>query len=356
MTPKTQYTATQAVQIAQAFDVIAAHQNNLLGQYIPQMKAANPNLVILVYLDGSFVPSSLASFYPASWYAHDAKGNKLTSTGFGNYLMDVGNPNWATTVAQNCQKRLAPYPYDGCFIDMLGEALLLNAGYLSSVPINPATGLPWTTKERMDATTKIAQAVVSATPGKQMMANGLKAGYTYFATTAPTSELFNAAPSGLAETWLRQATHPVSTFETEAVWLQDINMLADATTRGRAIAVTTKVWITATANQIAQWHKYALASFLMGTQGTAYFAFLAPKTAAAITTNYAWDHVNIGSPTGSYSKVQQVYQRLYTNGITLVNVSPTQTYTVTLPRSCTTLEGTVVTSITMAPESGEVCL
>jgi putative glycosyl hydrolase-like family 15 (GHL15) protein len=358
MTPKTTYSLTQAVQIARSFDVVAAHPNNGLGLYIPQMKAANPNVRIFVYLNGSFVPPGEATLYPTSYYAHDSRNNKITSTKFGNYLMDVGNTFWATTVASKCQSLLAVAPYDGCFVDMLGDTLVLHAGFLSATPINPTTGLAWTAQERMDATTKIAQAVVTKIAPKLVMANGLAAGYRYFATTAPTSQLLTGAPSAQAETWLRQATRPVTTFETEAAWYQDITMLANVTARGRAIAVTTKVWITATKAQIDQWHKYSLASFLMGTQGTAYYAFLAPNTSAAFTQAYAWDNVAIGTPTSivPVSTIQNVYMRAYTGGMALVNVSSTTSYTVTLARACTTLTGTSrVTTVTLPPESGEVC-
>jgi hypothetical protein len=356
MTPKTVYTLIQAVQLARSFDLIAAHQNNGLAAYIPQMKAANPNVRVLIYLNGSFVVPGQAATYPTSYYAHDALGNKITSRNFGNYLMDVGNPAWASIVAGSCQARLAAAPYDGCFVDMLGDTLVVHALYLSSIPINPKTGLAWTAQDRMTATTGIAQTVASKIAPKLMMANGLAAGYRYFATTAPTSQLLNGAPSGQAETWLRQATRPATLFETEAARYQDVTMLSSVTARGRAIAVTTKVWSTATKAQIDQWHKYSLASFLMGAQGTAYYAFLAPNTSAAFTQVYAWDRVAIGTPTGTLIKLQNVWQRQYTGGIALVNVSATTSYTVTLGRACITLTGTsFVSSITLPPESGEVC-
>jgi hypothetical protein len=355
MTPKTTYTLIQAEALAKSFDVVAAHPNNHLDQFASQMKLVNSNFRLLVYFNGSFVPPNKVSAYPSTYFAHDASGKLITSTNFGNYLMDVSNPSWTTVVVGLCQSKLAAAAYDGCFVDMLGDALVLHAGYLSSTPINPKTKLPWTAQDRMTATTGIAQAVASKITPKLMMANGLAAGYRYFATSAPTSQLLNGAPSAQAETWLRQATRPVTTFESEAVWLQDVKMLADVTAKGRAIAVTTKVWIPATQAQIDQWHKYSLASFLMGTAGTAYYAFLAPNTPAAFTLAYAWDRVNIGAPTAAYVKSQNVYVRLYTNGLALVNVSSTTSYTVKLVRACTTLSGSVVTSITMAPESGEVC-
>ena len=352
MTPKTRYTMAQAVQIAKTYDLIAAHRGQF-DSYLAAMKAANPKLVVLIYFNGSLAQKHQGTTYPASWYAHDQSGHQITSRLFGNYLMDVGNSGWAGTVAHECATAVAAAPFDGCFIDMLGDAVLFRS-FLSGVPINPATGHPWTTKERMDATTAIAQGVRSALPaGKIVMANGLDAGFRYYDPVAPSSELLAGADAGLAEIWLRQATRPVTQFRTTAQWLQDVQMMGAATALGRAMAVTTKVWIGATAAEVKRWHAYSLASFLLGTMGTSYYAFLSPNTPSAFTANNPWDHLRVGAPLGSMTLTGGVYERSYTHALALVNPgSTTQTVAVT---KCTTLEGKAVTSITLAPDTGEVC-
>ena len=356
MTPTTTYTLAEAVQIATEFDVIAAHDGQF-NAYIAQMKAANPNIVILDYFNGSFAQSNQGTLYPESWYARDSSGNKITSTNFGNYLMDIGLKAWSDNVSSKCAGYLASAPFDGCFLDMLGDALFFGS-YLSAIPINPATGAPWTLQERMDATTAIAQDVVNGNPGALIQANGLKAGYRYFDPTVPTSELFNGAPSALAETWIRQATRPINYYESEAAWKQDVDMLTDAATRGRSIAVTTKVWISATQAQMDQWHAFSLASFLLGTQGTAYYAFLAPKTPAGFVANYAWDHLAVGSPLNTYSKGAGVYRRNFSNALVVVN--PTSlSHSITVHHNCTTLGGVVILNgalMTLGPETGEICM
>lgn len=351
MTPRTRYTAAEAVQIARSFDLVAAHKGQF-ESYLGAMKAANPKLVVLIYFNGSFAQKHQASTYPASWYAHDASGHQITSRIFGNYLMDVGNAGWAATVAHECATALAGAPFDGCFIDMLGDTLLFRS-FLNAVPINPSTGLPWTTKERMDATTALAGAVRSAVPGKIVMANGLDAGYRYYDPLAPSSELLTEADAGLAETWLRQATRPITHFETPAAWLQDVQMLGAVAALGRSVAVTTKVWIRASRAEVNRWHAYSLASFLLGAMGTAYYAFLSPNRPSAFTTPNAWDHLNVGTPLGAMTSSGGVYERSYTHAIALVNPGlATQTVKVA---ACRTLEGKLVTSITLGPDTGEVC-
>jgi len=355
MTPTTRYTQAQAVSIAQHFDIIAAHRGQFASS-ITAMHSANPKVVILIYLNGTFLQHNQGTLYPSSYYAHDAHGNKITSTKFGNYMMDISNPNWTSAVVHTCQTELRATPttaYDGCFIDTLGYALL-NGAFLSGAPINPTTGRLWTTLQRIAATTLIASAVRTAVAPKVVMANGLKNGPDYFASV-PSSQLFTGVTAALAEVWLRQAQHPVSTFEVTSVWLQEVGMLASAGSKGDSVAVTVKVWITATKAQVDQWHKYSLASFLLGTTGTSYFSFIGSTLPAAFTVVDAWDQINPGTPSGPFAKVGGVYERQFSNGWAIVNPGATPG-TASFSTPCTTLEGTRVTSLVMAPETGDVCL
>jgi hypothetical protein len=354
MTPTTRYTKAQAVSIARQFDIIAAHRGQFASD-LAAMHAANPKVVVLIYLNGTFLQSAQGTLYPNSDYAHDQQGNKITSTKFGNYLMDISNPSWTSLVVHSCETALRATPtttYDGCFIDTLGYALL-NGSFLSGVPINPGTGQPWTTQQRIAATTSIAAAVRTAIAPKLVMANGLKNGPDYFGKV-PSSQLFNGVSAALAEVWLRQAQHPVSTFETESVWLQEVDMLAAAGSKGDSVAVTVKIWITATTAEVDQWHKYALASFLLGTTGTSYFSFIASTSPAAFTAVDAWDQVDPGAPSGPFAKVGGVYERQFSKGWAVVNPTAA-TGTVTFSRACKTLEGGTVTTLVLAPDTGDVC-
>lgn len=62
----------------------------------------NPDLVLLVYLNGGFSMNDDGTRYPNRWYAHDIYGRKVKSVEFTNYLMDVSNQNWVNEVADNC--------------------------------------------------------------------------------------------------------------------------------------------------------------------------------------------------------------------------------------------------------------
>lgn len=349
------YTESEAVTIAEGYDLIVANAKQLSATTIAAMKAANPTVRILVYLNGSFDLDSVQQ-YPLSEYARDANGNFITSVKYHNWLMDVGNPAWADQVSQECTNALSIAPWDGCFIDMLGDALLGNS-YLSGEPINPATGQPWTAQERMDATTAIASAVTAAHPNNIVMANGLNDGPSFYSATAPSSELLSGVNTALAETWLRQATLKPTRYRGVVAWQQEVNMLAQVGSMGDSIAVTTKLWTTATAAQVEAWHQYALASFLLGTSGSAYFSFTvsqSPMEWVNDATN-PLDHMPVGPALAPYQAQGNAFIRQYADAEVMVN--PTKksvTIPVTMP--CTTLEGTAITtSITLPATSGDIC-
>jgi len=355
------YSLADAVLIAQNYDLIVGNSSQFSNTNIPAMKAANPNVRILVYLNGSFDmfgnPNKNPT-YPLSEYAKDANGNYIESTKYHNWLMNIGDPDWAGSVSLHCSQLLASTPsYDGCFVDMLGDALL-TGNYLTGQPINPATGAVWTTAQRMAATTLIGARVTADHPDNIIMGNGLNDGQRYFDSAAPTSQLLNGVNTALAETWLRQATMSVGKYRSPSVWQEEVNMLGDVGGRGDFDAVTTKVWTTATAAQITSWHRYALASFLLGTTGSSYFSFTQSQSSTEFQTDAtsALDHTPTGAAVSQYQAASGgAFTREFVQAEVIVNPS-TKSVTVKLPEPCTTLDGgPPVTSLTMPAHTGQIC-
>jgi len=345
------FTQTDAVNVAKAFDVVVGFTNQF-KDYDVAMKAANPSLYLLGYLNGSFTPN--ATDFSDSWYAHDSLGRKITATLTGQYLMDISNASWVSNVANTCASVITSTGYDGCFVDMLGVAPLIGT-YLSAMPINPGTGKTWTQSDWLAKTTAISAAVEAASPGKAIVGNGLGSGQRYFDGVAPTEQLLNAMNGGGAELWLRNPTQGVTKFKTEAQWKLDVDMLADAGARSPVSAVLTgtKLWVSATQAQKDQWHKYSLASFLLGTTGSSYYSFFGDSNSGTPTADNAWDHVDVGTATGAYAKTGGVYQRTFSKGLALVNPT-TATVTVSLGATYKNLNGVSMSSITMLPNTGEV--
>ena len=348
----TQFTA---VSVAQAYDVVMGTETTF-GGYVPAMRAANPNLRLFVYMNGVYAQASQGGAYPESWYAHDANGNRVKSRSFGNYMMDMSSPQWWADRASTCKALLAATGFDDCYLDMLGTAPLA-PNYNTAKPIDPRTGQVWTRAALLAADLEVAKALRATDPGGLLASNGLVNGQRYFKPAGQSpAVLFQELDAVHAEIFLRDKNTPLDTFKTEAAWKQDVDMLVDVGSRGKVAWTTTKMWnvsSTATQVQIDRWHKYALASFLLGTNGHSYFNFSAKNTVAGVFVDHPWDRVQVGDPVGPYAKVGGVYRRDFTAGMALVNPT-TATVTVNLGGTYRDLNGVQQSSITLAANQGEV--
>jgi hypothetical protein len=342
------FSQVEAVDVANRFDVISASPDTF-RTHVGAMKEANPDLKLLVYLNGTFAQKGEATAFPESWYLRDAVGNKVTSVGYGNYAMNPSDVGWIDNRAKECASRISYSNYDGCFYDMLGTAPL-DPGYLTALPINPATGKVWTRLEWLNAAGHLAAKAKVHVGAPTVAGNGLGNGNRYFDATAPSQKLLDSLEGGIAEAWLRAPAGSITSYRPEASWKHDVDMLVDAGPRGESVLTMTKVWTSGTTAQKDAWHKYALASFLLGTDGSAYFSFLRDNSPTDI---HPWDQVDVGSPLGGYAKRDGVYQRDFSAGLAMVNPT-TSTVKVSLDGTYVTLDGAEVTSLTMAPNTGEV--
>lgn len=348
-------TVNQAMALSMAanYDVIAA-LNLQLQPYVAQMKVINPKLRIVGYVNGLYSPPN--STYPESWFEHDATGKRIYTFQFGGDLMDPSSAGWRQNVLSTCQTSMARSGYDGCFLDNLGQAPF-NTNYVTAEPVNAATGTTWTRNGWTAAASGLTQSVVNGVPGATVMANGLGNGTLYFNPDGPTSPLLNATSAAMSEIFLRAPDTGITKFQPENAWKQNVDMIADADAAGHPVLATTKVWLSAAAASPAQievWHKYALASFLLGANGTSYFNFSGAQTLAALSSGNSEDNVDPGTPVGPYAKVGGGYQRTFSKGLALVNPT-TVAVTVPLAGAYTSLNGSLTGgSITLAPNTGDV--
>ena len=340
------FTEAQAVAVAKNYGLIAEH-TAVLTPYIAAMKAVNPALKIVAYLNGAFDLSPQGTTYPASWYAKDSKGNRVKSLMFGNWLM-LPTPQWSSTVAGLCKTLLAQSHYDGCFLDTLGVGPLL-PGYVTGLPVNPATHQVFTSSTWITDQANTITTVKSANPSALVMANGLADGQKF----SQTSPLLVAAHTAMSEIFLRVSHNPESDFPSTADWLQDVNMLTYAGAHGYGVMTVTKLWVNATAAQIEQWHRFTVATFLLGDAGLSGYCFTDAPTPAGLSLITPDDTVAIGTPTGAYALVSGVYRRTFTNGIVAVNPGSSPV-TINLGGTMINLSGGHVSSEVLAPHTGEI--
>lgn len=352
-TDKAVLTLDQALDIARRYDLVVVNGPKFTP-YLTAMRTANPSLKVLMYENAAFAQKSEGSKYPASWYAQSLAGNRVTSTYFGNYFMDIRNPGWAQDDVARCRSDLTVNKYDGCYFDMLLPAPLL-PGYLTALPVDPRTGAVWTMPAFTTALYNLASSLRAGLPGIPLAANALTTGGRYFATDGTSNApLLGQLDAGHDEIWLRGDRQSVNKYPTEKEWLASVNILVSAASKGQQVMTQTKVWTSATRAQVDAWHRFVVSSFLLGTDGRSYLTFSPDQSMAGVTADSAYDRVEVGTPLGGFAKVAGVYQRQFAAGIGLVN--PTSS-TVTVPLTATyrTLDGVTVSgSITLGPSSGQV--
>jgi len=136
-------------------------------------------------------------------------------------------------------------------------------------------------------------------------------------------------------------------------WKQDVDMLVDAGNLGKQIVAMTKTWTSGTQAQKDDWHKFALASFMLGTDGNSMFCFTYDSSIWTAPSPF-WDNARqLGAATGAYFTSSSLYERNYQNGIVVVNPTATAT-TFNFSGTYKKLDGTSVTgSLVMPAYSGE---
>jgi hypothetical protein len=343
------HSSAEAVAAARRYDLITIRPGQL-GGYVPAMRAANPNLRIFVYINGSYLYHASLKRVSQSMLAHGRRGSLVWSNGFHNYLGSPASSRWISYKQQECRAAIADSGADGCYLDMLGSAPTF-AGYNNTLAVDPATGRNWTKMNWLKATSNLAAQVAAAT-GKPVLGNGFGDGQRYFDPSGPSRLLLGGTTGSTAEVWLKTPRAPATSFENEAQWKQDVDMLADANQAGGVALTMTKTWGSGTTAQKQAYRLYALATFLLGNGGHSYFYFTGDRHDPA-TTDSSLYHLPLGSPTGTYARVGGVYQRTFSNGRVLVNPT-TANVTVPLGGSYRTSGGATVTTLTLRPHTGEI--
>jgi hypothetical protein len=321
---------------------------------IEAMRAVNPDLRVFSYMMGTFAwRSQPPGTYPESWYLKDERGSYVRSIGewSGQYLMDPSRPGWVRDRVRTCRRFLDESGYDGCMVDVLGLAPL-NPSFISAVPIDRRTGTFWEPEDWLEATAALATTVKHAVRPALVIANGLSSGGAYFSPVAPTSRLLRGIDGAIAEAWLRGARSDPGRFPEVAAWRANVDMLVDAALRGKIVMTLTKVWAGADRATTRHWYRFALASFLLGTNGGSYFGFSGGREEPP--TRPLRTELHLGAPLDRYRRSGQAFLRRFARGIVVVNPTAARV-DVALPGAFLTLDGGRVDGrIELPPHTGEI--
>lgn len=355
MTDSHAFTREQARSLAQRHDLVVS-MPVAFGQHASAMRAAHPGISLLAYANATLAGASDVTGLGEGAFAHDAQGRRITATGWGTRLMEPTNAAWRERASRQCAQRSAAGGFDGCLLDMLTLGIFAK-GFVSALPVNPATGRTYTQPEYQAQMVALESHVRRANPGLQMTGNVVENAYRYWQNPVATSRTAALRmPSVQMEDFLRGATNEVGRFPAPADWVRNVEVIRDLESNGRVGLFTTKLWVGASDAQVRQWQGYAMATFLMGAGGRSFFAFTRSRDRAGVLgTNLPYRMPKgIGAPTGAMSRLGSgAYLRRFERGVAVVN--PTDRgVQVPLGSTMRRLDGGSTASVWLPPHSGDV--
>jgi hypothetical protein len=347
------YSRSEAVALARRFDVLTALPISF-EKYVGAMRRVNPRLKLLAYTNATFANRAIAAAAPEDQFAHDAQGRRITSRGFGQYLMEPSSPGWQRRSVQLCASLVARSGYDGCLLDMLGMAVF-SPHYVSSLPVNPATGSTYTERQWRRALIDLAAKFGQHRPALTYAGNAVGNAYRYWVAGVSSRPIVRSLPGALMEDFLRGARDAADSFPVGKDWKRNFAVVRDFAASDRTGLFLTKLWVSASPRQVRTWEGYALATFLLAADAHQYIGFTDGRSKAAVAGRDLPFRVrrHIGRPTSAVHVSHGVYRRHFQRGQVAVN--PTvRPHRILLHGTYRTLDGTLVRRVLLAPHSGEV--
>jgi hypothetical protein len=326
-------------QEANRYQIMIMQSTN--ASVVAQLKAANPNLKIFVYQDLTHPdpgePNGLTTCSPysadqanPSWFLHDQNGKPIEE-------MDPGNTGYQQECAAHSIALAKADGFDGIFWDEVnGNPFLANGITCPEYP----TVASWQTA--MVSLMGYAYPLIHQA-GLQVIGN-----IGFAAQTTNLWQDWNAYMDGaMQEVWTGGSNGLVAQipywpgFLADAAWSEAHGKYAvlhsyDGTEAGNT---------------------YGLASMLLIAGGESSYS-----TSTTYTSNENWfpefaTAQQLGAPSGAYSKLSNgVYERVFANGIVLVNPTANTIPSFSLGGNYTGSGLTNVNSVSMAPTSGLILL
>ncbi len=337
--------------------------------YIRAIKAASPRTKVLAYQSASEavdycdashmdICASPVSYQQAvahdaahpsdPWLLYSSGGQSLTMPSYPtNHLVNIGSASLRRQWASSAAARLLAKGFDGVYMDSV-------LGKISDTGTSPtiyASDAEW--EQAMRGFVAYVGPRLKAR-GLYVLANSYKSGPNDGSSNIAWWASIAGDVSGLqAEYWL-QAASSKQPFDTNpccwtghwASWLA----LADAAQKHGADFFA----VDKGSSQDVELMTYLRASYLLVWNGRGGgFSYAHEPDERADPWNPAWA-TDIGKPTGIRYKVGVGWRRDYSHGTVVVNPDAAAIATVDLRRRYATIDGTVVSSVTLAPRTGVI--
>ena len=357
MADRFDYTRAGAIRIARRYDLVTAPPV-AFADHVAAMRRANPDLTILAYENGTLVKADKVRHLRESAFAHDSDGRRITSRIWGTTLMAPTSRAWRRWVDGECRDRVEQAKYDGCFMDSMGLGVFSPSQQFTGIPVNPSTGSNYTQRQYRNALAKHADALRALSPRLVHVFNVVENDWRYWRDPVRSRPLALGLPAVQMENFLRGSTTGVGEFPNSEKWLRNVEVIRDLEEHNVAGAYSVKLWVAHTDAQAARWQAYAMASFLMGANGSSYFAFTRSRDRAGATgRNAPYSMPNrLGRPQGAMRRTASgAHVRTFRNGLAVVNPGASPV-TVRLLSAMRRLNGATVRAVRLPPKSGDVLI
>lgn len=330
---------------------------------VSALKAANPNVKVLLYKDVAATASydvvngvdvnplptgvgyAYANTYHPDWFLTSTTGQRVQWADYpGDWWMDIGNPSYQDAWAANVIASVRQYGAAGVMMDDV-DAML--GGHL------PA-GVTLA-KYPTDASYAAAMTSFLTNVSAQLRAAGVLVVANIAFNWSPTWETLYKQWVGLVdgrlmEFWTKPGETSAYPRYGDNNWTFQIQQAQDVLSAGKMFIPVTYGDMSDTVTQ-----SYARASFLLVFNGGASSEIWTPSTTDTDPWTPYWT-ASIGVPTGAATQLSSgAWERAYSGGLDLVNPSTTSDATVSLPGSFTEPDGSVVSgSVVLAPTTGLV--
>ncbi|HEY6759984.1 MAG TPA: putative glycoside hydrolase [Baekduia sp.] len=318
-----------------------------------QLKAANPNVTVLMYQNASAMAKGAgaggvyssgvgmeqADTAHPDWFLKDTSGKRITEGGYDwLYMADVGNASYASTWAANVLARLNSGPWDGVFMDDVNTTAAYHTDP-SKIAAYPN-----------DASYQAATRALLAIAGPRIRAAGKLA----IANIGSWSENPTVAKDwlqfldgGMDEMFVKWSATPGVGYRPAIDWKTQINAIQAAEAMGKRYLAVTQAGGDDTQAQLYGW-----ASVLMAANKTT--AYLAGTNYNADPTWLPEYDAHIGDPAGAATALGNgAYTRKFSNGLVVVNPSGS-TVKVAFGGAYSGSGLTNATSATLAPDTALV--
>lgn len=348
------YSVNRAVEIAKKFDVIITW----CGDFVSDMHAANPSLIVLRYMPICGVYQDSWGWNEAlseGWLLKDVNGECIHNTIWTNlYLCDPNSQGYRDWLSDQCKIELDKHSFNGIFGDG-ASAPNRPIWHISGEPVNPDTGEIYTNHEWSMALIGLDQSIKQKIGSKLLIGNGCMGGtINGWALLEDYQQILEVLDGAMIETSI--FAYWEGGFRGEVHWAKDVDFIKWHTSQGKYTIVWSDV-----GKEEEDWSesvtKYCLSSCLLGIQDFSRSPISTPST---IETSYAVELLNVelGAILEDYHSCvdnSHVYERDFSMAKVLVN--PTyESWDISLGKNYTTLDGEVVSQITLGSHTGIVLL